>query len=278
MEYRRMLCQERNSQLCKFCEKDETTSALLPTRRPYPDCGKLPNFHHLSWSATPTNGRELDVFQPRAQIKRLFEESELVIWESEAIRKFSDKYIVPEKLVAEYVEHLAQIKMRKEKKKGETEREPMERLNREHNDIDWVGFYNSDKVSSLRVDELSLYFSHHKITFKGKKAEKVAMIKAHIGSLLYDSMECQQPRQPLQGNLQQQVTSSLSEVETDSQSDVVDRVVGSSPNRHRKLILYQNPARKHYRRQNIDKSGHGSRETITLVGRRYFFDIIFRHL
>ena len=92
--------------------------------------------------------------------------------------------------MAEYVEHLAQIKMRKEKKKGETEREPMERLNREHNDIDWVGFYNSDKVSSLRVDELSLYFSHHKITFNGTKAEKVAMIKAHIGSLLNDSMEC----------------------------------------------------------------------------------------
>ena len=136
----------------------------------------------------PPMAAEPDDFQPRAQIKRLFEESELDNGDSEAIRKFSDKYIVPEKLVAEYVEHLAQIKMRKEKKKGETEREPMERLNREHNDIDWVGLYNSDKLSSLR--ELSLYFSHHKITFKGTKAEKVAMIKAHIGSLLNDSMEC----------------------------------------------------------------------------------------
>ena len=52
-------------------------SAPLPTRRPYPDYGKLPNFHHLSWSATPTIGRDPDDFQPRAQIKRLFEESEL---------------------------------------------------------------------------------------------------------------------------------------------------------------------------------------------------------
>ena len=158
----------------------------------------------------------------------MFEESELVSGDREAIRKFSDKYIVPEKLVAEHVEHLIQIKMHKEKKKEETDTEQMERLNREYNDLDWVGLYNSDKLSSLRVDELSLYFSHHKITFKGKKAEKVAMIKAHIGSLLYDSMECQQPRQPLLRNMQQQVTSSLSEVETDSQSDVVDRVVGSS--------------------------------------------------
>ena len=159
----------------------------------------------------------------------MLEENELVSGDSEAIRKFSDKYIVPEKLVAEYVEHLAQIQMRKEKKKEVTETERMVRLNRQRNDIDWAGLYNSDKLSSLRVDELSLYFSHHKITFKGKKAEKVAMINAHIGSLLYNSMERQQPRQPPLRNVRQQVTSSLSEVEADSQSDVVHRVVGSSP-------------------------------------------------
>ena len=99
----------------------------------------------------------------------------------------------------------------------------------EYNDIDWAGLYNSDKLSSLRVEELSLYLSHHKITFKGKKAEKVAVIKAHIGSLLYDSMECQQPWQPPVRNVQQQVTSSLFQVETDFQSEVVDRVDGSSP-------------------------------------------------
>ena len=44
-------------------------------------------------------------------------ESKLVSGNSETIRQFSDKYIVPEKLVAEYAEHLAQIKMCKEKKK-----------------------------------------------------------------------------------------------------------------------------------------------------------------
>ena len=104
--------------------------------------------------------------------------------------------------MAEYVEHLAQIKMRKEKKE-ETEREQMVRLNWDYNDIDWVGLYNSDKLSSLRMNELSLYFPHHKITCQGKKAEKVAMIKAHIGSLLYSFMERQQPRQPPLRNVQQ---------------------------------------------------------------------------
>ena len=147
------------------------------------------------------SGTGLDDFQPQAQIKRLFVGSKLVSWDSEAIRKYSEKYIDPEKLVAEYAEHLAKIKMCKGKKKEETERERMERLNRENNGIDWIGLYNSDKLSSLRVDELSLYFSYYRISFKGKKAEKVAVIKAHIGMLLYDSMECRQPRQPLLRNV-----------------------------------------------------------------------------
>ena len=62
--------------------------------------------------------------------------------------------------------------MCKEKKKEETERERVERLNRKYNDVDWVVLYNFDKLLSLRVDEISLYFSHHKITFKREIAEK----------------------------------------------------------------------------------------------------------
>ena len=110
------------------------------------------------------------------------------------------------------------------------------------------------------MDDLSLYFSHHKITFKGKKAEKVAKIKVQFGSLLYNSMECRQLRQPPLRNVQQQATSSLSEVETDSQSDIVDRVVGTSPS---------------------SASNESSLETNFMPKPRAeakFLDIIFRHL
>ena len=106
-------------------------------------------FISLGVQPPPTAMHEPDDFQPRVQIKQLFEESKLVSGDSGAIRKFSDKYIVAEKLVAEYAEHLAQIKMRKEKKKEDTEREQTERLNRDYNDIDWVGLYNSDRSFSL---------------------------------------------------------------------------------------------------------------------------------
>ena len=39
------------------------------------------------------------------------------------------------------------------------------------------------------------------------------------------------------------------------------------------MILYQNPAQKHYGRQNINESGHGSRETYGYIS----WDKIFRH-
>ena len=54
-----------------------------------------------------------------------------------------------------------------------------------------------------------------KLRVTGKKAENVAMMKAPI-DILYNSMERQQPRQSPLRNVHQQLTSSLSEVETDS--------------------------------------------------------------
>ena len=56
---------------------------------------------------------------------------------------------------------LWQIKIHKGKKKEETEMEGMERLNLDYNEIDTIGLYNSDKLSSSRENELSLYFSHY---------------------------------------------------------------------------------------------------------------------
>ena len=82
-----------------YCTRNiEASEALLKqTRRPYPDYTKLPSLHYLSWSETPNDDHEPDDFQPQAQIKRLFEENKLVRGDSEAIRKFSQMYIVPER-------------------------------------------------------------------------------------------------------------------------------------------------------------------------------------
>ena len=100
---------------------------------------------------------------------------------------------------------------------------------------------------------------------------------------MYDSMECQQPRQPLLRNMQQQVTSSLSEVETDSQSDVVDRVVGSSPSSLSDESSPETVFIPEPRAETLPPSKYGRRRVRVerneyVSWEKIVFDIIFQHL
>ena len=83
--------------------------------------------------------------------------------------------------------------------------------------------------------------------------------------------------------MQQQVTSSLSEVETDSQSDVADRVAGSSPSSLSDESSPETdfipepsaetlpPSKYGRRRVRVERNDYVSWEKIV-------FDIIFQHL
>ena len=75
-------------------------------------------------------------------------------------------------------------------------------------------------MSSLRVGELELYINHHNIAFKGKKDEKVRVVKAHIDSKILTSIV-----QDSQNNIQP-----ASDSNSACDSDRVERIVGSSSN------------------------------------------------
>ena len=96
-------------------------------------------------------------------------------------------------------------------------RKRAERKQQEYNNIDWEDLYHRNQLSSLRVGELKLYFNHHNVTFKGKKDEKVRVVKAHIGSKIFTSIvqDCQNNIQP----------ASDSNSESDSDSDMVECMV-----------------------------------------------------
>ena len=77
-------------------------------------------------------------------------------------------------------------------------------------------------MSTVRVGELELYINHHNILFKGKKDEKMRVVKAHIGSKILTSIVREkQTNIPL---------ASDSNTEFDSDSDRVEGIVGSSTN------------------------------------------------
>ena len=59
-----------------------------------------------------------DDYQPRAQIKKMFQEGTLKAGGKIAIKDFSEKYIVSEKLVADYIDHLTDTELRKDKRRA----------------------------------------------------------------------------------------------------------------------------------------------------------------
>ena len=116
-------------------------------------------------------------FSARAQMKRVFHQHKLNPGHDETKAEFSRNCIVPLKFVKDYVYHLAQIEMRKEKRRAESERQKTQRLEKDYNNTEWEELYNSDQISSLKVHELNLYLVRHVIVFKRKKPEKVTYIK-----------------------------------------------------------------------------------------------------
>ena len=72
-------------------------------------------------------------------------------------------------------------------------------------------------MSSLRVGKLELFIHHHNIAFKGKKDEKVRVVKAHIGSKILTSI--------VQDSHSSIEPAPDSNSESDSDSDRVERIV-----------------------------------------------------
>ena len=68
-------------------------------------------------------------------MKRVFHRHKLNPGDDETTAEFSWNYIVPLKFVKDYVDHLAQIEMRKEKRRAESERKRTQRLEQDNKDI-----------------------------------------------------------------------------------------------------------------------------------------------
>ena len=110
-------CKEKDGSLCKHCcatdgpeEIAWTGPATERIQRPIPHQSALPEFKYLSVHTSSNNDengkkRIPADWQPRSNIKKLFEQGKLSINASDAITEFSSKFIVDEKLVKNYIEH-----------------------------------------------------------------------------------------------------------------------------------------------------------------------------
>ena len=119
-EFLKGSCKEKDGSLCKHCcvtdgpeEIPWTGPVTERIPRPIPDQSALTELYLSvhTFSSNDENGKKriADDWQPRSNIKKLFEPGKLSINASDAITEFSSKFIVDEKLVKNYIEHLLQL-------------------------------------------------------------------------------------------------------------------------------------------------------------------------
>ena len=142
-------------------------SPATSTPRPCPDYSKrLSDFHYLPSTKTPTSGRKPDDYQPRAQIKQIFQEGKLKAGDKKGIKEFSEKYVVSEKLVADYIEHLTDIEIKDKRGK---------RTERKHNKTTTLtGKISITETSCHPLEKVNINFiiNHHNIALKERKMRK----------------------------------------------------------------------------------------------------------
>ena len=149
MEYKKGSCEIYTQNKCDYCAKapEIIQCTILPVPRPYPDATRLPEYHYKNYKKTPlvNEDGELskpDDFQPRHQLRLLLEQGSISSDNKEAFKEFSSKFVVLEKLVVEYVVHLEDLKLRRDKRTLQRKRQKQQECSLKYEDYNWRELLN----------------------------------------------------------------------------------------------------------------------------------------
>lgn len=193
LEYMKGDCQQNSGVLCEFCTKfPPSKDSLHHVPRPMPDETTLPDLKYLPFDQTPSTSpegrpREIDDYQPRAQIKRHVEEGKLALDDSESIVEFSKTFAVPETYVRKYLEHLQYLAVKKSKRKDERKRQRETEAQKKYADYKWEELFIAGKLKKLKVPALNLFLEKHQLGKKKMtKKEKLVIISACLAKAQLD--------------------------------------------------------------------------------------------
>ena len=151
-----------------------------------PDRNALPELCYLPFDKTPNvtssgSQRDVDDYQPRAQIKKKFEDGTFALDDAESIGMFSKTFAVEESLTRKYLEHLEYIRLKKEKRSKERKRKKQEEIMKTYDDFDWVQMFHKRTLEKLTVSTLNLFLDRHhlahgKMKKSGERYNKVEFV------------------------------------------------------------------------------------------------------
>ncbi|EDO37079.1 predicted protein [Nematostella vectensis] len=222
-EFLKESCKKTLGTSCEYCLKNPWSGPVM-TRipRPFPSADDLPEFHYKNVHSTPLtdskgNDRGPDDWQPRANIKKLFEQKKLSLEDNEEIKKFSQAFIVDEKYVRSYLEHLSSLETISKIREKQRKDARQERKKKEVSDYNWQELIENGKLPSLVVSELDKYLIHYNLSKTGKKKDKIRRITVHY----YNQDRRAVPDDQPVADFDQQFGSEDSENESDSDEDLV---------------------------------------------------------
>ena len=186
MEYRKGKC-EAGGLFCDYCTKTPSViqGPVLPVPRPFPDPSRLPDHHYKKCSETPItdaagNYRLPDDFQPIFQLRSLFSNGLISSDDKAAINNFSTKFVVSEKLVMDYLSHLENLKLRKEKRSEDRKISKAKQLSLKYEDFNWKKMFETNNLKSLTVNVLKKYLIKHNLPITKTKKGIIDTIINHI--------------------------------------------------------------------------------------------------
>ncbi|XP_065130789.1 uncharacterized protein [Paramisgurnus dabryanus] len=190
MEFLKGSCKGSGS-LCDFCSSNPLSGPPI-TRipKPYPDHQQLPALKYCPYNRTPVDGRLPDDFQPRAQLKKAVLHRDVQLDNPISISEFAQKYVVDERCVREYVQHIKRMDLMKAKRSAEIDDRKVQSNAKKYDDYDWKELYRQGQLSKLRVSDLDKYLSKHGLQQTCRKSIKLEMVGAHIGKTVCSSVLC----------------------------------------------------------------------------------------
>ena len=162
-----------DGRLCDFCESSPWVgpeSERIP--QPIPDTKNPP--HYNSVFCTPVRNddgsrRYPDDWQPRAQLKHLFNSSEITLNDTDAIKEYATKFAVDEKYVRSYLEHLTTLRLKESIRSTQRQTDKSKQDLKTYNEYDWLDMSLKGTLQQLTVKELEKYVTAHGLSKYGKK-------------------------------------------------------------------------------------------------------------
>ena len=146
LEYRWGRCKDITGKLCDTCNSYPCTGPVAePMPRPMPDKENVRKY--LSHENTPkysskdsSTSRPIDDFQPRFQLKEMFKAGKIKRGDKQSVRKFCLDFAASEKEADQYLCHLNDLELLRNKRKLERQKQKVVKLpnqvNKEHSVIE----------------------------------------------------------------------------------------------------------------------------------------------